>query len=411
MRIKRLLGAFAGILFFFVLPVQAALPEEISLTASDPENGYRYEWDHYGGFYTNVLQGGNTDFAYFSIDEELDYQMLKDGEVYAYTQEDLLLENGSYILYLFTKEEEAGENCCAFCFQIVSDDYTGAMPFTDIEVKESEMSFSYDREQGAMRFMAEEQELLMTNIPNGAVVAAPVYMKPADGVTQTVYRNGEYISRPEGDIYEEEGFYECVQMIYPDQSYSGAEDHSVIKTVFYFRIVGGRDQCVNVIGAPDGFSLERVVYQGMEQEISPSGYYFLQGEGDYRFYFAAAQDAGLSYTLDLTKDAVAPFLDFNQEVEDGTAAAPLLMTCGDASCSYKVLRNGMKYDYVQGEALMAGGYYEVTVSDEYGNSRKYTFMLEAAYKFFSPGMLLLLSSAAVILVIVLYRSGHDLKVV
>ncbi len=411
MRLKWLLGLLLCLLFCPVLPVQAVWMKGLSLTASDPENGYRYEWDHYGGFYTNVLQGEDTDFAYFSIDETLDYQMLKDGDVYTYTQEDLLLESGSYTLCLFSGESEEEGNCCMFHFQIVSDAYDASMPFAEIDVRESDMTFFYDRGQGMLCFQADGREVLMSNVPYGAVIAAPVYLKPADGVSQTVCRNGEYIGRPEGDIYKEEGFYECVQMVYPEPSDRMTEDYCTIRTVFYFRIVDGKNNCVSVVGAPEGFFLDRVICQGEEREIGKSGYYFMEEEGCYRFCFISENDADLSYVLELTKDTTAPFLDFDQEIRDGTAAAPLFITCNEVPCSYQVTRNGMEYDYVRGEALMLGGYYAVVVSDGYGNSRRYTFMLEAAYKFFSPGMLLLLSSVVGVLLIVLYRSSHNLKVI
>ena len=419
--LQLLLGILLCFLFCCDLPVQAGLMDEVSLTTSDPENGYRYEWDHYGGFYSNVLQGENVEFAYFSIDETLDYQMLKDGEAYAFVQGDLLLENGSYTLYLFQREEEAGGGYCTFDFQIVSDyfDITGGweqtvtdrMSFPDIGVQESEMSFFYDKEQEMIRFGTEERELLVTNIPNGAIVAMPVYLKAADGVTQTIYRNGEYISHSENGIYEENGFYKCIQMVYPDMTNSAAEDNSIIMTVFHFWIVDGKETYANVIATPEGFFLDRVFYQGAEQEVLRSGHYFLQGEGNYRFCFTSMEDAGLSYTLELTKDTTAPFLDFDQEIEGGRATAPLFITSKEPSCSYKVVRNGVEYHYVQEEPLKTPGYYEIVVSDEYGNSRKYTVLLEASYEFFSPGMILLMSSLAVILLIILYRSGHDISVV
>lgn len=413
-----------GFLLCFLLlgmSVQAGLLKEISLAASDPENGYRYEWDHYGGFYTNVLQGGNAGFAVFSIDDTLDYRMLKDGEAYAYLQEDLLVENGSYTLCLFVKNGETQENCATFDFQIVSEAFSsagdggqtaaGGMLFPQIGVQEREMTWLYDREQGLMRFRTGDTELLTANIPNGAMISTPVYLKAADGVTQTIYRNGKYFMRPEDDIYEEAGFYRCVQTLYPDIANSAAEDNYIIMTEFYFWIIDNQKTCVNVVGAPEGFYLEQVFYQGTKREIPQSGHYFLQGEGSYRFCFTSAQDGGLSYTLELNKDTTAPFLDFDQEIENGKATAPLTITCKEPSCSYEVVRNGMKYDYVQGKPLTAAGYYEVVVSDAYGNSRKYTFLLEAAYHFFSPGMILLLSSLAAVLLIVLYRSGHNLTVI
>lgn len=419
--IQLLLGGLLCFLLHGNLPVQAGVMDEVSLTTSDPENGYRYEWDHYGGFYTNVLQGENAEFAYFLIDETLDYQMLKEGEAYVYMQEDLLLENGSYTLYLFTREEETGGSYCTFNFQITSDylgmverweqTVTDSMSFSNIGVQELEMSSFYDKEQEVMRYWTEERELLIANIPNGAIVVMPVYLKAADGVTQTIYRNGEYISPPENGIYEENGSYKCIQMVYPDMTNSAAEDNSIIMTVFHFRIVDGKEMCANVIGAPEGFLLDRVFYQGKEQEILQSGHYFLQGEGNYQFCFTSMEDAGLSYSLEMTKDTTAPFLDFNQEIEDGRVTAPLFIISEEPSCSYKVVRNGVEYDYVQEEPLKTPGYYEIVVSDEYGNSRKYTFLLEAAYEFFSPGMILLLSSMTVILLIILYRSGHDLTVV
>lgn len=421
LKIRLGMGFLLGFLISYGLPAQAAFFKEINLTASDPENGYRYEWDSYGGFYTNVLQGENAAFAYFSIDETLDYRMLKDGEAYAYHQEDLLLENGSYTLYLIANEEGSEDSFCTFDFQIVSEYFNIAgggehaaadgMLYSEIGVKEPEMSFFYDQEQNVMRFSAGERELLEANVPNGAMVTMPVYLKAADGVTQTIYRNGEYISRPEDDVYEEDGFYRCVQMIYPDISNSAAEDNSIIMTEFYFWIVDEKKMCVNVVGAPEGFFLEQAFYQGAEQEVSQSGHYFLQGEGNYRFCFTSTEEVGLSYTLELTRDTTAPFLDFHQEMEDGKVTAPLFITSGEASCSYEVARNGMKYDYVQGEPLTMAGYYEIVVSDEYGNSRKYTFLLEAAYEFFSPGMILLLASLSAVLIIVLYRSGKNLTVI
>lgn len=402
-------------------PVQAGFMEEVHLTTCDPENGYRYEWNRYGGFYTNVLLGENSEFAYFSIDETLHYRMFKDGEMISYTQDDLLLENGSYTLYLFPAEEEEKEEYCTFGFQIVSDyisveggrNYAPAeeISYSGMGVQEAEMSFLFDKEQEVIRFGADDRMILETNIPNGATVSTPVYLKAADGVTQTIYHNGEYIVCPENGIYKESGFYKCIQMVYPDAGSSMGEENPIIMTAFYFRIVDEKEMCINVIGAPEGFFLDRVLYQGEEQELPQISHYFMQGEGEYLFDFTSTEDEGLSYTLELTRDTTAPFLDFQQEIVNGKAAAPLFMISREASCSYEVVRNGVKYDYVQGEPLKTGGYYEVVVSDEYGNSRKYIFLLEADYVFFSPGMILLLSLLTIILLIVLYRSGHDLTVV
>lgn len=291
--------------------------------------------------------------------------------------------------------------------QTVSDDVT----YPEIGVQEQEMSFLYDKEQGLMRFDADGRELLTANIPNGAVSAMPVYQKAADGVMQTIYRNGEYIASSEDGVYAESGFYRCIQTVYPEIENGIGEDTSIITTSFCFWIADEKETCANVVGAPEGFLLERVYYQGIEQEVPKSGYYFLQGEGKYEFCFALAEDAGLSYTLELNRDTTAPFLDFDRNIEDGTATAPFSITSEEASCSYQVTRNGMKYDYVEGESLKTAGYYEVVVSDEYGNGRKYTFLLEADYEFFSPGMILLLASMAAVLLIALYRTGHDFTVV
>lgn len=427
----------------------------LTLTGIDDEGSLCYEFGDFGGITTNIKEGTTAEFGFLEFSDTLTYQMMLDGNAYNYENGDLLLDSGNYVVFIYPKEDLS--IFTTFAFSIKNDafasddswisDYTGGEVsdnswdlnqgnlnnndpqdlnfnfdfgygsqeniedmlggYTGIEIDESKMDFKYSEELGNLLFYVGDVTFIKSNIPNGSIVTNPVQVTPASGITQYVYHNGVLEVTPEEYIYKEPGYYEIVSTTF--KTPEGSEDtmsRIMVQTIFRFTIIDSSARDYNVVSAPEDFVMDRVVYQGKEQEIPESGYFFLGRDGKYVFHFTCLNDSALTSSLEIDKDTVAPFVSFSQDITGGPVKAPLTFTCDDANAKIQVYRDNQEC-LLSGQQIEYGGVYYLVATDSHGNSREYEFSIKTEYHFFSPGMVVILVIIVLMLAFfMLYKRGQ-----
>lgn len=428
-------------------------------TGSDDEGGFIYEWGNYGSINTNLTPGEVTEFGYIEFDDRLSYQVMKDGKGYDYKNGDLFLEKGEYLVFVYAKDETGSKQYTTFEFYIdnnildssdslndemmnsskdeywenavtLPDSYTSEDDFsseenpfdmdnmkieeilsslTGVELEEAKMHFEYSSDYGNLVFDVDGTPIIITNIPNGAMVSNPVYLATASGVTSYVYYNGEMITQPEDGMYTEPGCYEIVSTLMKDKS-EGKSNSSIVQTKFYFRIVEASSADIGVIQTPEGFHIEKITYNGKEEMIPESGFYFLMGDGKYSIRFACDNDSALTVGLELNRDTTGPIVWFSQDISEKKAKTPLNYGCNESGVTYEIYRNGQEYFGEEG-SIEYGGHYRMIARDQNGNERRYEFLLDTEYHFFSTGMFIILGVLIVAIFIFIVAVRSRMRVV
>ena len=111
-RVVRWLGLLAAMLFLLPLlltPMTVyGVEVELRRAAAEDEEIYRYEFPNGLGIETTIPMGSNDQMVtIFAIDEGVEYQMFRDGEPIVYSQDDMLMEDGDYVLQLKAQDYTA----------------------------------------------------------------------------------------------------------------------------------------------------------------------------------------------------------------------------------------------------------------------------------------------------------------
>ena len=255
------------------------------------------------------------------------------------------------------------------------------------------MDFYFSPDTGNIIYTALGKDVIETSVPNNVMVNNGVYAKSAGAMSQFTYKDGNVIATPADYTYTEPGYYDIVSFVYTDAGSSGEDEEAgayAACTHFTFCILDEKTSEIGVVTAPAGFHFTGIWFNGNQCELPGNDAYFMREDGDYYFTYAADIDVNLVFSADVHRDTIAPFLEFNQEVADGYAEAPVTYTCSEPGATVTLIVDGTNMQLPENTEIYNAGRYTFRVTDEAGNVREYTFYTKAKYKLFSKGMIILL---------------------
>ena len=206
---------------------------------------------------------------------------------------------------------------------------------------------------------------VFANVADGMIVTEPVSVSADDGVTVTIYYNGDALEGTEqGSIHG------IGQYIVSAKSGGSTEN------LFDFQIVGTETSLPNGYSMPDGFYILDATLDGEETYFDRT-YIDMAEEGLYHVSYICP-GTGLHYELDTTIDRTPPEITLDGRLdEEGrfhSAVDVLGVQSGDTvSMTY----NDVSTRYPQDGHLADSGYYALQVADSAGNTvtRQFTIMV------------------------------------
>ena len=212
----------------------------------------------------------------------------------------------------------------------------------------------------------------LTGVENGGYTNGAVSFKCNDEATVTVTKDGQAIEYRARAELREDGYYVIT-----------VENFDGMRTTYSF-IIDSEDPTVTLNGAENGVTVNKDV--GLTHTDSAQLYKNgeLVGEyvsdtpitedGEYRIVISdlAGNETEITFAIDKT----APTLTLNGVENGGTTKGRVTFSETEKKAIVKVFLDGDEMEYSDGDELRGAGTYKVIVSDEYGNTKEYTFTIE-----------------------------------
>lgn len=249
---------------------------------------------------------------------------------------------------------------------------------TDILIDEDLENFKFSVDKNpSMTVTMEASGIYRYQLPDGSAftITSPVGMftnKPVvfvPGEEQTVLsvtKDGEplYLS---DYTFSEEGSY-CITILSSsgDDSLAGFKAYQAeLSFQIGNTVVSGMDSLI----IPDEFVLaeaycngQQLAYDQDRSELTQDGY--------YEFIWKGKNDSSVIYKNSFILDSEAPTLTFSKDITEGIIRPPLTMEASEPGCVVTV-RQGAEIVELTDWVLNDSGSYQITVSDQAGNSTDY----------------------------------------
>ena len=399
------------------MAVSAYAEGGLEYSGEDEDGSNIYELNDNAYIVTNVTEGETVEVAFFDVYKSASIQVMYNGKSYDYQPGDILFMNGSYVVFVYdditgeyatfnfsienelvlSNGNEAGDG--AVTADTATDDgYAGGFDssfdlldefedgnaansvdsYLDSAIVERELEYTYSEAYESLLFYVGDRNVLLSDIPNQAVVSGPVCIKPASNVAQYVYYNGEIIATPEEFIYTNPGYYDIVTFLYGMENEDVDSDNvkaSVVETHFRFTLLSDNVSYISVVNPPPGYSFNKIEYMGNETAIPADDYFFLENDGEYYVEFVSDKDERLIYSVSFVRDTVAPIIYFDSDVFEREVKAPISYTIDEEEAEIRIFKDGMECKVSEENIINQSGAYRIIVTDRAGNSRTYEFFL------------------------------------
>ena len=221
---------------------------------------------------------------------------------------------------------------------------------------------SYDASRGRYVYPTENGTFYCT-AADGMVVTQPVSIETGDAAI-SVYRDGAEVTAEEYQELALPGEY----VVYAGAGEGGGR-------AMTFTVVGRRTNRIYGYSVPEGFFIRDATWNG--EDMGFDRYFVnMEGEGDYAIEYRCPT-ADLTYTLEVTIDRTPPQLTVDGKLgDDGRVHSAVTFLSEGEEGTVSVLRDGDPYKaaYVDGGGTLSEpGVYELTITDEAGNSMTYPF--------------------------------------
>ena len=196
---------------------------------------------------------------------------------------------------------------------------------------------------------------IYSGVADGMITADSVALSYDEGLTVKLYRSGEEITDTDISSVKEPGDYSLV--VY------GTD---VEQQMLEFTIVPEKTGAVSFYKLPLGFDLTRLMVEGEERDITDVSRADMSSDGEYYInYHCNLTD--IDYTLHVFIDHTPPAVTY-EGVNEGSASGPVTISGVEGSDTVLILRDGEKIGTPSDNVLTTPGSYEVTVTDDAGNS-------------------------------------------
>lgn len=230
---------------------------------------------------------------------------------------------------------------------------------------------AYDSGNRLYHYYWSDVDGLYMSIPNGGMTpeSVSVVMDEASRLV-ALSKDGESIlddiSDPSQFVLREPGHYNFMVKVNEE-----GEDYRFIGA---FRILEtGKPLKCDYIATPDGYSIERVVYENEEIHVDDKRYLVTDRDGAYQILYRPVYATGELPMMNVSfvRDTTPPRIDFTGDIKDGYFVSNVSYIVSDPSAELEIFYNGMPA-YSSANILAAAGSYFIRVSDDSGNMRTYS---------------------------------------
>ncbi len=232
-------------------------------------------------------------------------------------------------------------------------------------------------EDGGFRYVLPNGNYFVASVPCGMITGEAVTLTLTGGTVGTMRRDDVTEMLPDSGRFTQKGSYH-IRLLMFQLAGGTAADYNVYEVNFYFTIIGGRDNTLGAVPAPERFVISEVLLDGRRQKIPEERCFFLGGDGEYQIRFQAADREGLSVETRFVRDTQAPFLSFSPEPQGGAASGAVEFVPSEPDCRVYINYNGSR-GYAVSSTLTSVGNYGLSVVDEAGNAREYQLWIRQTY--------------------------------
>ena len=241
--------------------------------------------------------------------------------------------------------------------------------------------------KGKIRYTLPNYSSFTATVPSGMITERKVEFEFPNGVMGTVQKDDQRSSLIDEAVFMETGVYRLKLLFYQSPS-AEIQDYNVYEVSYCFTIIGETDGSLGVVTAPEQFEISEVIKDGVPQkEVNPE-YFFLGEDGIYEIRYQDLETGMIHLETNFVRDTTAPFLTFSKELTGDDVVGPVSFTSSEPGSAVTVTYNGNQ-GQIGTDTLTAGGFYELKVSDQVGNSRTYYVNIRQTYKLIDTRLVIL----------------------
>lgn len=351
------------------------------LLEENADTGYLYNITGLGSFSTNVMYGETTSVAFVELyDDMIPVIFLDDSRINF--DSGTFWEAGKYTLYFYADDTLEGDYGY-FTFTLENDysDFLSAYDSDRVKVEYPDLEVSY--ENNAFIYTLPNGDWIGSTTPLGGHAGQSAILTLGENMRITsAYLDGTYLSLPDPLTFTRVGTY---FFTLSSDEYGTLGDESYVLN-FSFTIGGDVVQDTSLVPSPYGFTLTAVTKDGSPLACPMGDYAFLPDDGIYTLTYTTGNN---TYTRTVLKDSTAPALFFNQPTyTDDTLDQEVTFTLSDPTATVTIKRNGNTV-VASRNTIVRNGYYQMEISDQYGNTRSYDFTVDLANDDWSPYLMLI----------------------
>ena len=214
----------------------------------------------------------------------------------------------------------------------------------------------YNRSSHMFIYTAPNSNLsVSSSVADGMITTGSVSLELENSLSANLYIDGEQAEDVDFNNITKAGKYSLVVQ-------GSGVDHQLLS----FTILPKKTGAVDSYKLPQGFDLTEL--------ITNVGTVDMSQDGDYSITYHCNL-TGVDYGLSVTMDHVPPSVVFDG-VTDGAARGPVTIKEYSKEDTFDILLNGETYKFPKDEILTLPGNYEITVTDDAGNTIKDTFEIK-----------------------------------
>ena len=235
-------------------------------------------------------------------------------------------------------------------------------------------------------------QAVLSSVADGMMTTKSVSVEFENGLTAKLFRDGKELEEAEIGSVKEPGKYSVVV--------TGSD---VETQLLSFTILSGKTGAVDSYKLPEGFYLTALSVDGEDKDIADDGAVDLSTDGKYNITCHCAL-TDIDYSLSVEIDHTPPDIKY-ETLENGKSRGAVTVTGVEKSDKVAVKKDGADIKFPSDGMLKMPGKYEVTVTDDAGNSvtESFTISFYLNYQGVLFGVLLFATIAAVVIYMIITK--------
>lgn len=398
------------LILFFCILVLIALPaygKEAEVTEEYMEDSGFYRYYVGDSYIESTVRLGIVvpNVVRLTYGKNVEVTLYKGSEVQNFSSGGLIYGEGNYSLII-----KNGDLTGTIDFKITNptnedmsfeDDFYNAVKFTQ----------EYDNQRQMYRETMGDYYSLYANVPNNAVTnrAVKIYCTLNENITISAEKDGEEISFSSGKTFSDPGYY-SVNVVYDGteaayeedvsnitesdlsdfsesnmenaQAYTAPEDDPIGAVAdvaqFRFYIVGGPQNKLNYINAPQDYEVAGITLNGKKVKVDNKSFFKAEEDGTYKVSFKAVKAGLPDYSFSYERDRTSPSASFEGVGRGGIAENDVVYNISDKNSEVKITSNNITMDF-ENNVIDKNGLYKIEVKDKAGNFNTYLINVDKPY--------------------------------